>query len=303
MVRPLCWTVAAFLLALVHPVLSYPVRISQWTKIREVADPKDRGVWKTFTKERGYSTLWSAQAELKQHSMKPTFSNGKSSLEKELPGRLYIREDFEDSSKVAVLIPVSPASVQPHQDYKEEEKTNYEPVEAAKLGNKKYGEILRHPKTQFSAIHRHETAYYSDSSLRLSTGQYISFFSYRVSFPFLKFAPVSFSSFPLPGVFTTVIVLLGMVWIAILTIGLVEFGNYLWNERESTREPVQSQDENSREEHDSHSREPREMSKMPLELLVIPGPSDQEDDHGEDASLLSSCSDSGSEAEDDYRIH
>lgn len=68
-------------------------------------------------------------------------------------------------------------------------------------------------------------------SLASSAGHSVSFFSYRFSLPTLGSSTATLPRYPLPGIFTTVIILLAMVWIAIFTIGLVELGNYLWARR------------------------------------------------------------------------
>lgn len=67
--RPLFWTVVALLLAIVQPVISYPIRTSEWVKTREVNDANTWGVWKVYEKERSHSSSESAQAILKSVSL------------------------------------------------------------------------------------------------------------------------------------------------------------------------------------------------------------------------------------------
>jgi len=125
------------------------------------------------------------------------------------------------------------------------------------------------------------------------TGHSISFFSYRISLPFLNFAPANFAQYPLPGIFTAVMVLLAMVWIAIFMIGLVELGNYLWKRRARQVEGGEISEEVSKCE---------ELVKLPVRVMVIPRP---DMDGDEEAVLLSSWSESesGSDSErDDYRF-
>lgn len=222
--------------------------------------------------------------------MKQTNGNSEPIIERELPGRLYTREDFPEKSVVSVLVPVSPASVQPHQIYEEANVFEYEPIAAPKLTHKKYGQMLGSPQAQYDAVHRHESEFHTTSTLKLSSGHYISFFSYRVSLPFFKFAPVSFPSFPLPGIFTTVIVLLAMVWIAILTIGLVEFGNYLWNGSEATGQR-EIEGESGSGDQDYELAQPGEILKEPMQMVGIPSTLPEDLDYNEESSLLPDSSD------------
>lgn len=156
--------------------------------------------------------------------------------------------------------------------------------------SKKYGQMLGRPKTPYDAIHSYESEFYSASTPRYSSGHYISFLSYRVSIPLLKLFPASFPAYPLPGIFTTVVVLLALVWVAILTIGLVEFGNYLWNSRDEVGEAgqntVQDGFGDDNEEHELAER--GELSKLPLHSVGFPMPvAESPDDEG---SLLISGS-------------
>ena len=225
--------------------------------------------------------------------MKQTNGNSEPVIERELSGRLYTREDFPEKSVLSVLVPVSPASVQPHQIYEEANAFEYEPIAAPKLTHKKYGQMLGHTQAQYDAVHRQESEFHTTSILKLSSSHYISFFSYRVSLPFFKFAPVSFPSFPLPGIFTTVIVLLAMVWIAILAIGLVEFGNYLWNGSEATEATGQHEieGESGSGDQDYGLAQPGDISKEPMQMVGIPSTLPEDLDYNEESSLLPNDSD------------
>lgn len=95
-------------------------------------------------------------------------------------------------------------------------------------------------------------------------------------------------------------VLLAMVWIAILMIGLVEFGNYLWKRRGAASLAAEC-DEEVNEDSAAGSEE---LLKAPLRVVVVPGVSEgvYQD---EDGALLSSPSESEDESEaerDDYRF-
>lgn len=111
--------------------------------------------------------------------------------------------------------------------------------------------------------------------------------------------------YSLPGVFTTVIILLVMVWIAIFTIGLLELGSYLWRRRREGLARVGAQR--------LHSQDPDvgldETMKVPLRIVIAPSESTRPQfvrEHGYEflESVPSDYdSDSGSESdEDDYRI-
>lgn len=198
-------------------------------------------------------------------------------------------------------------SVIPHDYYGEEDVLEDEPAKVPGLMEKHYGQMLGHPETQHddtSSYHDYYDSEFYTTSLGFSSGHYISFLSYRVSLPFLKFAPVSFASFPLPGIFTTVIVLLAMVWIAILTIGLVEFGNYLWNGTEQGRESGQYgvRDGSESGNEDYELAEEGQMSKLPS-MITIGTAFDTTEGLDEEVSgsLISSESDSESEI-GDYRL-
>ena len=161
--------------------------------------------------------------------------------------------------------------------------------------------MLGRPETKYEAIHRTQSDIYSTSTFRFSSAHYVTFMSYRVSLPFLKFAPTSFPSFPLPGIFTTVIVLLVMVWIAILTIGLVEFGNYLWNGTGSTRDAehrgADGEQGGENEEHELLG--PEEMLKSSPQAAGVPM-AVAEDFSDEASPMLTSRSnsDAGSDIEE-----
>lgn len=96
-------------------------------------------------------------------------------------------------------------------------------------------------------------------------------------------------------------VLLAMVWIAIVMIGLVEFGNYLWRKRRAAVLAA----EYDREMNDEPDAESMEMVKVPLRVVAGSSGASRDAYQDEEGALLSSASESedGSESErDDYRF-
>lgn len=171
-------------------------------------------------------------------------------IERGPPEYRYKRDSSSGKSIVSVLIPVSPASAHHHHHHHAQDKQQQDAYTYARLESlaahksSSYSELLGLSQGQSSELHEDESTStststptsttFSSAALKLASGDSISFFSYRIPLPFLKFAPSSFPFQP-PDVFTTVLVLLAMVWIAILMIALVEFGNYLWKRRRAER--------------------------------------------------------------------
>ncbi|KAJ5682542.1 hypothetical protein N7462_005707 [Penicillium macrosclerotiorum] len=147
---------------------------------------------------------------------------------------------------VSVLVPVSPASSQGDQDEYEnsQDQGSFDTDVDSRSShrNNHYGEILRHSQSESTQYNSQgsEPELYTTPMLKLPPGHHISFLSYRISFPFLKSAPIALPQYPLPGNLMTVMVLLALVWIAILTIALVEFGNYLWKRRRAAMLAIES---------------------------------------------------------------
>ncbi|KAJ5798810.1 uncharacterized protein N7503_006315 [Penicillium pulvis] len=221
--HPFYWFLIAVVLAIVQPAASHPIRTSKWIKTSQFEDLNNRGIWKVIEKHGKHPLPELPQAKHTQIRYDPNLERGQ--------GLLYKREETSDKSIVSVLTPRPPISERLYRHWKHPQAEHYEyPWKPAMHTTKHYGEVLGHNKAKTGATGSHgQEPESSSSSLGLPSGDYISFFSYRISFPFLKFAPVSFAPFPLPGLFTTIMVLLALVWIAILTIGLVEVGNYLWS--------------------------------------------------------------------------
>jgi len=184
------------------------------------------------------------------------------------PDRPYKRlSSPSGKSIVSVLIPIS-TRILPEQNHRypyhyrhlqdeqqkrkqqqEEEREQHESTQLAKaLAHipMPYGETLDKESTS-SGSNRHKTNPEqgniedgSSASYMMVSRHSISLFSYRISLPYLHIhieAP-GFPLRPLLGIFTTVIILMAMVWIVILTVSLVELANYLWRKWRGARAAV-----------------------------------------------------------------
>ncbi|KAJ6181031.1 hypothetical protein N7519_011492 [Penicillium mononematosum] len=305
----------AFILALTQSTTSHPIRTSKWVKIEQFEDPNDRGIWKVFEKE-GYHDQLPDPPHVKYNGNPawPANQNNKQT-EQGTPNDRYKTGTSEwGKPTVSILIPAStetpdqihkPYSQQTgekQEDYSEDKESSLDTLDAQRQGH--YNEILQYPHTDGAINNEHKypaPAFFSHTS---SSG-WTSFFAYRFPFPTLRSEAVASPQYPLPRVFTTVIVLLVMVWVAIFTIGLLELGNYLWRRRAETlgREDVQGR--HSEEEDASFD----ETMKVPLTIVLAPSEDTRPRDVGERGyGFLESVSsdyesDSGSESdEDDYRI-
>ncbi|KAJ5753144.1 hypothetical protein N7520_010061 [Penicillium odoratum] len=226
--RSLYWTLVVLVLAIIQPAVSHPISTPKWMKTTQFENRDSRGVWKGFKKHEEIPLSQLSQAVSTQSASTSTIHE--TSLERGQPGRNYKRDTISDKPIVSVLVPKPLISEKLDRHWKHPQAEHYEsPWKNTAPSTKHYGEVLgnKKAKVETTGFHRQETQS-STSSLRLSSGNYISIFSYRISFPFLKVAQVSFPQFPLPQIFTTVMILLALVWIAILAIGLAEVGNYLW---------------------------------------------------------------------------
>ncbi|KAJ5553829.1 hypothetical protein N7513_003788 [Penicillium frequentans] len=301
--HPFYWSLIAVVLAIVQPAASHPIRTSKWIEISQFEDRDNRGILRVFEKHGKHPLPELPQSKHRQLES-PLKIKYDTNLERG-QGLLYKREDTSDETIVSVLTPHSPISERLYRHWKHPQAEHYDyPWKPATPTTKHYGEVLGHNKAKTSATGYHEQeSKSSSSSLGLPSGDYISFFSYRISFPFLKFAPVSSAPFPLPGLFTTIMVLLALVWIAILTIGLVEVGNYLWSRGQAS--PLAGGNDEVESRDDSAGRSV-ELVKEPFQILVIPRLPRRETirQENEDDNLLSSNSESDSEfeSETNYRL-
>lgn len=172
-----------------------------------------------------------------------------------------------------------------------------EPKRIAAQRTNQYGEIFNSQAKDIDGVLEPGSGPYTSSTLQALPTHYISFFSYRISFPFLKFAPKCLPRLPLPGILTTVAVLLALIWVVILTIALVELGNYLWKKRQAAR--LAAEDDNNVSVYMSTTCED---GKIPLSV-VAHGSGPEQTESYLDAESLDSDSNSDSEPDvDDYRI-
>lgn len=163
----------------------------------------------------------------------------------------------------------------------------------------RYDEILRYMHVKNAAHQEHsDTAAHTPHFS--SSGRTVTLFAHRFSIPALGLQTASLRGYSFPGGFTTVIILLVMVWIAMFTIGLVELVNYL----RSRQGQAAVGDSNC--DLEEQSVELDELAKIPLRVVVAFSDEAQpgfplEDHEYLDATTDYPCSDSESD-EDDYRI-
>ncbi|KAJ5717029.1 hypothetical protein N7488_002675 [Penicillium malachiteum] len=250
--RPPYLILFALVLLIIKPATSYPVRSSTWIETTQLEGYDAWGPGKVH--EKKYQDLLPMVTLLGSNKPKshPRATQIDSNLETE---RHFKRDTLLKSPSSFVLVPGgrSPASERLHRHW------NHRP-------KGKYGEIFGHAndKAGASGTNKEVTQPLTSPSLRLATSHHLSFFSYRISFPFLKSAPMSLPQLPLPGIFTTIMILLALVWIAILTIGLVEVANYLWKRRRMAHVAA---DTDRLLNEDSSSTE---LVKEPFQVLVVP---------------------------------
>ncbi|CAI7614054.1 unnamed protein product [Penicillium glandicola] len=302
----------ALILAVVQSTTSHPIQTSKLVNTEQFKR-FTRGIWKVFEKEE--FDLLSDSPHLKSIG-NPTWpiNPNNDSTEQDTPDDRYTTGTSK-LEKPAVSIPIATSPEIPEPMYKQfdqhtgekqkhrsDDKESSSSVVAAQRQNH-YGEILQylHTKNALNNKHKHTTP---ASFAHSSSGHSIAFFAYRFSFPTLRSKDMTLLQYPLPGVFTTVIILLVMVWVAIFTIGLVELGNYIWRRRQEAL---------PRDDQDLYSEEIGfdETMKVPLRIVIAPSESTRPHfagAHGyeflESVSSDSEVdSDSGSESdEDDYRI-
>ncbi|KAJ5097445.1 hypothetical protein N7456_008166 [Penicillium angulare] len=261
----------ALIVVFVHPTAAHPVRTSKWIKTSEIKDHKARGVWKVFEKDSEHALPQFSRAKPTQIYPHSKITREESIHEHKPSGRFYKRTITPDKSILSVLVPEpsTPARLRRYSNaYPEKDSQKYSETGANKP--KRYGQVLTHHKAGGSVLNVEENEYSSSLSLQPSSGRRTYLLSStRFSVPFLNFAHLSFPHFPLPGVFTMVMMLLIFVWIAILTVGLVEVGDYLWNRREAAQLPIESES-NDLENHEDSANRPTELVKEPFQIVVVP---------------------------------
>ncbi|KAJ5634747.1 hypothetical protein N7528_002589 [Penicillium herquei] len=242
----------ALVLLIIKPATSHPVRSSTWIETTQLEDYDARGPGKIHeTKDQAPLPMVTLLGSDKSEPY-PRATQVDSNFETE---HKFKRDTLLKPPSSVVLVPGgrSPASERLHRHW------NHRP-------KGKYGEIFGHANDDAGAsgINQEVTQSLTSPSLRLATTHHLSFFSYRISFPFLKSAPMSLPRLPLPGIFTTIMILLALVWIAILTIGLVEVANYLWKRRRMAHVAA---DTDRLLNEDSSSTE---LVKEPFQVFVVP---------------------------------
>lgn len=212
-------------------------------------------------------------------------SDNKLSFDGRTSGYTFQREPTSDESIVSILVPVAPVSdLLPGNKYHENR------IAPQRLHH--YGEIFNSQEKDDGVL-KPGAGSYTSSTLQISpTTHYISFFSYRISFPFLKYAPKCLPWLPLPGILTTVALLLALIWVAILTIALVELGNYMWKKRQAARLVMESDNIVSERMPNAYNE-----GKIPLSLVAHGYGSGETESYLNRESLVSS--DSGSDSEPD----
>lgn len=166
----------------------------------------------------------------------------------------------------------------------------------------RYSEILKYLYIDHAQNNKHKTSA-PVSSFSVASDNSVSFFSYQSSFPTMRSKPVTSHHYRLPAVFPTIMVLVAMVWIALFVIGLIGFGNYLWELWWKALRGQENEDRRS-EEGDAG------LEKMEIPLRFVNAPSkwtrsQSTREHGYEflGTVTSDAeSDSGSESEDDYQI-
>ncbi|KAF3398575.1 hypothetical protein F1880_006333 [Penicillium rolfsii] len=217
----------ALVLVFVSPGASHPIGTSQLARTGHIGDAEARGIQATIGNEEKIRGTHRLQAE---HKLQPIQLRSTSE-------RLSQRDPSSDESIVSILVPIAPTSdYLPHSHHHDNPSTEKQDISTLKSSIvpqrlKNYGEFFNSQKNDRKELLDPDAEPVSSSTLEISPTPYISLFSYQISFPFLKYAPKCLPHFSVPGIFTTVVVLLALVWVAILTIALVELGNYMWKER------------------------------------------------------------------------
>ncbi|KAJ5950433.1 uncharacterized protein N7479_008846 [Penicillium vulpinum] len=305
----------ALILAVTQSTTSHPIQSSKWVKAEQFQDLNVRGIWKVF--EKGPYNLLPSPPPVKYNwnPAWPTKQNNEPT-EQDTPNNRYTTGTSETGKPtISIMIPASPEIPgQIHNDYNqhtrenqghhssEDQESSVKPLATQKQSH--YSKIIHymHTKNALKNEHKHTTP---ASSSHPSSNHSISFFAYRFSFKPFRSKVMTFPQDPLPGVFTTVIILLVMVWVAIFTIGLLELGNYLWKRRAEAfaRESDQVPDS---EERDVGLDE---TMKVPLRIIIAPSERSRPRFVGEygyeflESIYSGDESDSGSESdEDDYRL-
>ncbi|KAJ5833868.1 hypothetical protein N7474_002179 [Penicillium riverlandense] len=331
----LCLLLAVLVLITIHETTAHPIRTARWAKIGQYPDVEGRGIWKVFQREaRDALSEYTPGASNQNHSWTGDNPDEALEREQAhtlagSPDRPYKRlSSPSGKSIVSVLVPISPRLL-PEQNHrylyhyhhlqdeerrrKQQQEEEQEQHESTQLANAlahipmhipmPYGETLDRESTSSGSNH-HKTKPELDNSENGSSASYmmisrhsLSLFSYRISLPYLHIhiEPPRFPLLPLPGLFTTVVILVAMVWIAILTISLVELANYIWRKRPGAGAAVAITDCSAIPS--GGGRNAYDALDVPVQIVVASRASEK---YGILAS--ESDSDSGSENDMEYRI-
>ncbi|KAJ5771379.1 uncharacterized protein N7511_003430 [Penicillium nucicola] len=238
--RPSFLALVALFLAVTQSATSYPIFTDRSGEANQLEETKAPGLWQSVGKE-GLDLL--PEPPKTKYSLIPSWSNNRNGQTSQ---RGPAHPHPYQTSPVLVPATLDILSEQMHKHYnshlkdKQEHKSKY--MSAAEQRQNHYSELLSylHAKNALNKDPNHSTP--ASFSLASSAGHSVSFFSYRLSWPALGSSTTNMPRYPLPGIFTTVIVLLAMVWIAIFTIGLVELANFVWERRKEAEEAQEEED-------------------------------------------------------------
>ncbi|KGO72678.1 hypothetical protein PITC_056640 [Penicillium italicum] len=311
--RPSIFTLV-LILGVTQSTTSHPVRTSKWIKTEQFLDPDAGGIWKVFEKD-GYDLM--PDPPHVKYNGNPAWSTHQNDepREQSTQNDHFTTETSElGKPTVSILLPASPElSEQMHKTYRQqtEEKQKHHSSESSKspisaLAVQRqghYNKIPQYLQTKIALDNEYIHATTPESCSHSSLGHSPSFFAYYFSFTTSGPKVMTFPQYPLPGVFTTVIILLVMVWITIFTIGLLELGNYLWRRKGEALDIEVAQGLHSQD----GDVDLDETMKVPLGIVIASSESTRSRSVGEYGyeflESVSSDYDSGSESDDDdYRI-
>ncbi|KAJ5301305.1 hypothetical protein PENANT_c023G00099 [Penicillium antarcticum] len=285
---PSVLALVAFLFTVTQSATSYPISTSKWVKADQFDDNKAHGSWRSFEKD-GLDLLPGLSNA--KHNPIPSWSNG------------YTAErglDHPYTYKPSPVLAPATLDIMPEQLHNTQEHESGS-IDGAEQRQNHYSELLSylHAKNALNKDPGHSTP--ASFSLASSAGHSVSFFSYRLSWPTLGSSTSTMPRYPLPGIFTTVIILLAMVWIAIFTIGLVELGNYFWARRREAQG-----DEEEVEHGEEESVRLDSLKSVPFTVIFpsnrIRSNSEREEDEYQVAVFTDADLNSGSSSDEDHQL-
>ncbi|CAG8286280.1 unnamed protein product [Penicillium salamii] len=303
--RPSHFLFTLLILTFIHSVTSQPIKTKKWIKPDPFEDLSPLGTWKTLEKEA--QSFFPSPSHI-NHNHNPTWrptSHDNEATERVGPNYSYTKgtppPGIPAVPVVSVLLPTTDKLHKHHSEYMKIKSGPYSELEGISTNaiasdrQNRYNEFLRNMHIK-NAIHQEHGDTTPMAFSASSSGHTVSFFAYRISIPTLRFNSSSLAGYPFPGVVTTVIILLVLVWIAIITIGLVELGNYIWIRRRQTHIGDARGDE-------EQSVELGELTKVPISVVAILSDRNLVANESEPMHHESGDSDVDSESDDDdYRI-